>query len=70
MNIPKDKNYPPTAAQCHGCGGYGCVHCCQRGWVKSGHSRARHCYNDACKAELAPSRVAVYCSNSCAMDDA
>jgi len=35
-----------------------------------GQPQARRCYNDACGQELSPSHVAVYCSNSCAMDDA
>jgi len=27
MNIPKDKDYPDGAGQCHDCGGHGCATC-------------------------------------------
>lgn len=70
MNIPKDKNYPPGSAQCNGCGGFGCQKCDDKGWVPPDSPEARKCYNDNCGNLIPPTQVAVYCSNSCAQDDA
>ncbi len=70
MNIPKDKTYPAGAGQCDDCGGHGCATCSQKGWLPAGHGRIRRCENAGCGAALQPDWVAVYCSNSCAMQDA
>jgi len=70
--LPRDKFYPPTAAQCDDCGGHGFTGCaCQgRGWVPAGDPKARRCAREACGRQLPPSQVAVYCSTECAMRDA
>jgi len=70
MDIPKDKNYPADAAQCDGCGGWGCAACGDRGWVPPDHGRARKCHRDECGKLIPPTQVAVYCSNECAFLDA
>lgn len=70
MNIPKDKNFPIDAVQCHGCGGHGCEWCGDKGWLPKGHRRGRTCYRKACGKPLPPEQVAVYCSNECAAQDA
>lgn len=69
-DIPKDKSYPPEAVQCHGCGGWGCASCEDKGWVLPDSPHARKCHRDACSTLLPPGQVAVYCSNSCAFMDA
>jgi hypothetical protein len=70
MNLPKDKNYPPDAVQCHGCGGLGCVKCHDKGWVPTGHPGGRLCHRSACHNPIPPSQVAIYCSDECAFKDA
>lgn len=70
LNIPRDKSHPPTAAQCHGCGGHGCERCDNKGWVPADSPDARRCHRDACETVIPPAQVAVYCTNQCAYDDA
>lgn len=69
-NIPKDKNYPPRAVQCNGCGGCGCRVCDDKGWLPHDHPKGRRCANDACGEPIPPGQVTVYCSNACAASDA
>lgn len=70
MDIPRDKDHPADAVQCDACGGFGCPSCCDRGWhVPMDHPAGRRCANEACRAPLRPSHVAVYCSNDCALRD-
>lgn len=70
MNIPRDEHYPNDAVQCDGCGGYGCQLCKNKGWLPCGHEDGRICYLKKCNNTIPPSRVAVYCSNECATEDA
>lgn len=75
IDVPADKNYPADALQCDDCGGTGgldgpCRVCSGKGWVLAGHPRARRCANPNCPKFLEPTRVPVYCSNQCALDDA
>lgn len=71
LDIPRDKNYPPAAVQCDGCGGWGCGTCGGRGWFPDADDpRGRRCERAACGKPLAPGHVAVYCSNECAAADA
>lgn len=70
MDIPKDKNYPEDAAQCDICGGHGCGTCHDKGWVPRGHPNSRLCERDGCEQPIPPNQMAIYCSNSCAIDDA
>lgn len=70
MDIPKDKNYPPAAAQCDGCGGNGCAICSGRGWLARSHPRARRCERNGCRNFIPPAQIAVYCSVACAAADA
>lgn len=69
-DIPKDKAFPPDAAQCDQCGGHGCDHCQDRGWVSRTDPKARKCLREACPTLLDPRSIAVYCSAQCAWDDA
>jgi len=66
VDIPKDKDYPADAVQCDGCGGNGCEHCADKGWVPSHSPWGRYCRHPDCPAPIPPSQVAVYCSNQCA----
>jgi hypothetical protein len=68
MDIPREKNYPPDAVQCHGCGGHGCSVCGKRGWVSADDPHGRLCL--FCDKPIRPAHVAVYCSNECALRDA
>lgn len=68
--LPKDRDYPPFAAQCDECGGHGCATCGDKGWVPPNHPSARKCHREACGKPIEPSCVAVYCSNQCAFEDA
>ena len=70
MDIPKDKNYPPDAVQCHECGGHGCRSCREKGWLPAGHPKGRKCFRYACGKPIPPGQVAVYCSDKCAFEDA
>jgi hypothetical protein len=70
MELPRDKKYPATAAQCDDCGGHGCHTCQERGWLDARHPRARLCARAQCGKRLPPDRWAVYCSPRCAMLDA
>jgi hypothetical protein len=71
FDIPKDKKYPVDSVQCDGCGGNGCKDCEGRGWLTpKNHPGGRKCANSSCGHPLAPSHIAVYCSNECAYDDA
>jgi hypothetical protein len=70
MNIPRDKDYPDGAGQCHDCGGHGCATCEGKGWLLKGHPKIRKCHRDECGNPLAPDWVPVYCSGQCAMMDA
>lgn len=75
-DIPKDKNYPADAVQCDDCGGNGsfgltvCLTCHDKGWLPAGHIRGRTCARDGCTNPIPPGQVAVYCTNSCAFEDA
>lgn len=70
-DIPRDKDYPASAVQCHACGGLGCSACDNRGWFADPeHPGGRRCEWTACGKQLAPGHVAVYCSNACAAADA
>jgi hypothetical protein len=68
MDLPKDKTYPAGAGQCDGCDGHGCPACGGRGWLPAGHPGERPC--EHCGAVLSPSRVAMYCSDRCAREEA
>lgn len=70
MDIPKDKEYPTGAGQCHGCGGHGCMTCDGKGWLLKGNPNIRKCERDECGNALPPDWVPVYCSGQCAMMDA
>jgi len=70
MNIPKDKDYPAGAGQCHDCGGHGCESCEGKGWLPHGHPKIRKCEREECGLPLPPDSVPVYCSGQCAMMDA
>ena len=70
MNIPKDKDYPDGAGQCHDGGGHGCATCDQKGWLPKGHLKIRKCEREECGNPLPPESVPVYCSGQCAMMDA
>ncbi len=70
MNIPRDKNYPPDAIQCNDCGGHGCNTCGNKGWLPSGHPKGRRCALDGCENPIPPDQIAIYCTNSCAAQDA
>lgn len=70
MDIPRDKMYPPDAAQCGKCGGLGCVTCGNKGWLPHGHPQGRKCARQACGNPIPPTQVAIYCSDACASADA
>lgn len=71
MDIPKDKNYPADSVQCHGCGGWGCLACEDRGWfTPKNHPKGRRCERPSCNNLIPPAQVAIYCSNHCASVDA
>lgn len=70
MNIPRDKSYPADAVQCHECGGHGCQTCGDKGWLPAGHPSGRTCFRDGCSNKIPPAQVAVYCTNTCAFEDA
>jgi hypothetical protein len=70
FDIPKDKNFPGDAVQCHGCGGWGCVACNDRGWLPHDHPKGRRCERPGCANLIPPAQVAIYCSNECARADA
>ena len=69
MDIPKDKYYPEDSVQCDKCGGHGCPTCYDRGWlIPKTNSGGRKCANPDCRKPLPPPHIAIYCSNTCAMD--
>lgn len=71
MDIPRDKDFPPEAVQCDGCGGWGCDTCDQRGWLTPrSHPNGRKCLYAGCRKPLAPNYKPLYCSNNCASKDA
>ncbi len=70
FRLPKDKSYPPDAAQCDDCGGRGCATCGDRGWVVKGDPKGRKCERPGCRKFIKPHQEDVYCSNLCAQKDA
>lgn len=70
MDIPRDKSHPPDAVQCHGCGGHGCTACSDKGWLPAGHPGGRTCHKDNCGKPIPPAQIEVYCSSTCAYEDA
>ncbi|KKS74844.1 MAG: hypothetical protein UV57_C0004G0020 [Parcubacteria group bacterium GW2011_GWD2_43_10] len=70
MDIPKDKNYPSNSVQCDDCGGLGCETCNDKGWLTpKSHPHGRKCRYEPCNKPLHPTQVAVYDSDSCALND-
>ncbi len=70
LDIPADKSFPPSAVQCDGCGGHGCVTCAGCGWfADESHHGGRRCENARCRKPLPPAHVAVYCGSGCALAD-
>ena len=73
MNIPKDVHYPPDSVLCDECGGLGCVHCGDRGWLTPRtNPSGRRCAHEKCSQPLPPQQPqdAKYCTDACALADA